>query len=60
MALSYEALEIENQQLQVLLEKAVLLVEELEAYLINGGYLGQEAGLIWQCKEFLGKNYYNE
>lgn len=37
------------------LAEANLLIDETLEYLQTGGYLGQEAGLIYGCMKYLGK-----
>lgn len=40
--------------LRIKLAQATSLIEEMKEYLEDGSYLGQEAGMLWLCKQFLG------
>ena len=31
------------------------LISEVQDYLTDGGYIGQETGMIWQCQQILDK-----
>ena len=31
------------------------LISEVQDYLTDGGYIGQETAMIWQCQQILGK-----
>jgi hypothetical protein len=45
--------EQEIAQLRKQLTAARHLINEVKDYLENGGYLGQDTGLIYQCEEIL-------
>jgi hypothetical protein len=47
------------KELEAKLAEATYIIEDtLDCLMMRpeGGYLGQEASLIWQCNEFLGKS----
>lgn len=39
-----------------LMAEAVGIINEVREYLVDGGYLGQEDGLKWQCDQFLAQH----
>lgn len=49
----YYAEEIINLRNQLAMARSI--ISETKEYLQDGGYLSQDTGLIWQCKQFLGE-----
>ena len=45
----------EINDLRQKLKEANSLIAEMRDYLQNGGYIGQDAGLIYECMRFLGE-----
>ena len=43
------------ESLEKELDIALNLISEVQDYLTDGGYFGQDTGIIWQCQQILPK-----